>query len=98
MRKIVEQGETLRLYLSYTDVDTGEPVDPLALTCTTQKPDGSTAVLTYPHANFVREAMGEFFIRVLCDAAGTWRYRVYAETSVLDKDVREGKFDVEPVL
>lgn len=98
MKSIIQLGETLRLYLNYTDVDTGAPIDPPVLTCSVRKPDSTVEVITYPDANFTREDVGSFFVRVLGDQIGTWRYRIYAQTSINDFDVRDGIFDVEPSL
>jgi hypothetical protein len=98
MRKIIELGETLRLYLPYFDVDTGAAVDPLSVTATFRKPDSTLDVVTYPDTDFVRESAGFYFIRVLGDQIGTWRYQVVAQINANDRDVRDGKFDVEPSL
>jgi hypothetical protein len=98
MRKIIELGESIRLYMGYADVDTNSAVDPIVLSAIFKRPDGTTLTITYPHTDFVREAAGEYYVRVLTTQIGTWAYRIYAETSPFDKDVRDGKFDVEPSL
>jgi hypothetical protein len=98
MRKIIELGETLRLYTEYDDLITGDPLDPPVLNCTIRKPDGTSSTITYPHEDFVREAAGLYFIRIEGTQIGTWYYRIYAEVNADDRDVRDGKFDVEPSL
>lgn len=98
MRKIIQQGETLRLYLPYADIDTGEPVDPISLVCSVLAPDGTTQTITYPHADFVKEEQGSFFVRIAGTQVGTHAYAITAQVSVTDTDVRNGKFDVESKL
>lgn len=96
MRKIIELGESLRLYVPYDDGDTGEPLDPLSLVCTHRLPDGSVETITYPEADFVREVAGSYFIRLWGLQIGTHAYRIEAQVNISDTDVRNGKFDVEP--
>lgn len=96
MRKIVELGESLRLYVSYVDVDTGASVDPLSLVCTIRRPDSTLDIITYPEVDFVRESAGNYFIRVLNSQIGTHYYRIAAQVNLNDVDVRNGMFDVEP--
>lgn len=98
MRKIVEVGETLRLYLPYTDINTGLPVDPPVITATVRNPDGSEAGYLYPSANFIREAEGVYFLRVPAPMRGTYRYEVTASFNSGDVDIRGGKFDAELVM
>jgi len=98
MRKIIESGETLRLYVDYTDVDTGEFIDPVSLVCTVRSPDGVDTPIVYPEPDFVKVAVGQYFIRILGNQVGTWRYRITAPINANDIDVRDGKFDVEPSL
>lgn len=98
MRKIIDLGETLRLYTEYEDVNTGDAIDPPVLTCMFKRPDETVETLTYPHADLVREAPGRYYVRLEGTQIGTWYYRIYAEINADDKDVRDGKFDVEPSL
>ena len=98
MRAIIQQGETIRLYSDYIDVDSGDPFDPLSLTCTFKKPDGVQTIVTYPNTNFVKETVGTFFVRILGDMIGTWSYRITATINANDIDIRTGRFDVEPAI
>jgi hypothetical protein len=96
MRKIIETGETLRLYLDYTDIDSGADIDPLVLSASYTSPDGVETEIDYPSDNFVRESAGHYFVRINAIQSGTYTYRITAQTSLLDIDVRDGKFDSEP--
>lgn len=98
MRKIVELGETLRLYLGYNDIVTGETIDPPQLQGRVLQPDGTEVSFLYPSANFVRESEGNYFIRVDTPMRGTYRYEVTASYASGDVDKRGGKFDAEPVM
>lgn len=98
MRKIIEAGETLRLYINYNDVDTGVALDPASIVATIREPDGVEYDVTYPSVNFVREQTGSYFLRVQTTIAGTHAYSVLANFASGDIDVREGKFDSEPSL
>lgn len=98
MRKIIQLGESLRLYTDYFDLDTSAAIDPTLLTFTLKRPDNTVETYTYPHTNIVRVAPGEYFIRYLSDQIGTHSYNLFAQLNVDESDVRVGKFDVEPVL
>lgn len=98
MRKIVEVGETLRLYLAYNDIDTGVPIDPAFITATVKNPDATEALIEYPSANFIREGTGAFFVRIPTTMRGTHRYEIRAEFAAGDIDIRGGKFDAELVM
>lgn len=96
MRRIIDYGETLRLYVDYTDIDSGEPVDPISLSVEFRLPDDTTETIAYPHADFVRVAQGSFFIRKQGVDPGTHHYKITAALTIDgDADVRIGKFDVE---
>lgn len=96
MRKIIQQGETLRLYVGYNDIETGAPLDPVSLSVLVVRPDKTTQTITYPHIDIVKIVVGDYFIRILGTQVGTWRYKINAQLNVNDIDVRDGKFDVEP--
>lgn len=98
MKKIIQVGETLRLYLPYADVDTGVPIDPLVLSCTMVQPSGSIINIVYPESDFVRESEGQYFVRLSGVQIGTHSYMISAQLSADDFDVRSGKFDVEPAV
>src|SRR5574338_1310323 len=95
MRKIIQAGESLRLYLTYDDIETGAALDPSALTCSVRQPDDTLVPIEYPSADFVREGPGAYFLRVRTTMPGTHAYRVIADFPAGDTDIREGKFDVE---
>lgn len=98
MRKIIETGETLRLYLAYTDIDSGVPLDPSTMVCTVKAPDSTLSTISYPSADFVRESAGFYFIRIPAVQAGTHAYKITAVFPSGDIDIRDGKFDSEPSL
>lgn len=96
MRRIVDYGETLRLYVDYADIDTGEPTDPISLAVEFRLPDNTVETMSYPHVDFVRTAQGSYFIRKQGSMGGTHHYKITAALSIQgDDDVRTGKFDVE---
>lgn len=96
MRRIIDYGETLRLYVDYTDIDSGEAVDPLSLSVEFRMPDGTTDTMAYPDTDFVRLALGSYFIRKQGILSGTHHYKITAALTIDgDADVRIGKFDVE---
>ena len=98
MKQVIQQGETIRLYVSYNDIDTGEAVDPFSLSCTIVQPDATNVVIVYPATDFVQESTGNFFVRFLGVQIGTHNYVITAQIGASDFDVRNGKFDVEEVL
>jgi hypothetical protein len=98
MRKIIETGETLRLYLAYTDIDSGAALDPSTLVCVVSNPDDTLTTITYPSVDFVREAAGFYFIRISAAQSGTHAYKITAVFASGDIDIRDGKFDSEPSL
>lgn len=98
MRKIIQAGETIRLYLAYDDIESGAAIDPTALACTVRRPDQTDVVITYPDANFIREQLGSFFLRLTTAQPGTYHYEIEALFGLGDIDIRQGKFDAEPAL
>jgi hypothetical protein len=98
MRKIIETGETIRLYLAYTDIDTGVALDPSTLSCVVKNPDATLTTISYPSVDFVRESAGFYFIRIPAVQAGTHAYKITAVFPSGDIDIRDGKFDSEPSL
>lgn len=98
MRKIISQGETLRLYIDYTDIETGIPTDPSALSAAIRRPDGSVDTLVFPHTDFQQVTTGSYFVRILGDQQGTYHYSITALVSLNDTDIRDGKFDVEATM
>lgn len=91
MRKIIQLGETVRLYLDYL-------ADPSALTFSMKQPNGTIISATYPTTEFVRESLGNYYLRVKPTMVGTHSYVFSAVMATGDEDVRNGKFDVEPTL
>ena len=98
MKQIIELGETIRLYLQYVDPKTNTAVDPTTLTCNIRRPDNTILTITYPETNFVREAAGQYYIRMTSAQLGTHSYSIIANVGGSDYDVRSGKFDVEPAV
>lgn len=98
MREIIQVGESLRVYLPYFDITTGDPVDPLSLVCTMEQPDGNIVTVTYPESDFVKVAAGEYFVRLSGVQVGTHRYSVSAQINANDVDIRGDRFDVESAL
>ena len=91
MRKIIQLGESLRLYVDYLD-------DPTALRCEIKWPDGTGETIVYPTPDFVRETLGSYYLRLNPAMTGTHSYAIRATFSTGDEDVRSCKFDVEPRL
>jgi hypothetical protein len=75
----------------------GSPEDPTIAQFYTRKPDGTTVVLTYPDANFVRLERGTYEAYVTPDAGGTWNFRVES-AGVVDSAQEEQVYVQESIF
>lgn len=55
--------------------ETNALADPLTITVTVRRPDGTIADVTYPSASLSRVALGVYRLVVDVDVAGIWRVR-----------------------
>jgi len=87
-------GDLVRVKVTWTDADTGLPVDPTTITCRVKTPGGTVSVYTYALGQLVRKSLGVYQYDVATGAlSGWWEYRWEAEGAAVGAE--EGRFHVE---
>ncbi len=66
-----EPGDSVRLSVVFTDLATGDQVNPTAVTLTIQKPDGTSLAGLL----IVNDATGKYHADILPTDPGVYRYR-----------------------
>lgn len=70
------EGELVRVAGVFTNLETGEAIDPAVLTLAYKRPDEEVVTLTYgTDEEVVREEAGVYHVDIALDDAGVWRYR-----------------------
>jgi hypothetical protein len=91
----VVQGTQVRIDVTVTDPDTGQPTDPITLVCRIQDPTGDTTDQTL--AQLTRLGLGRY--RAIMDTsacANTWSYQWTANN--LLANVLRGTVNVTPAI
>lgn len=71
-----DKGTTVRIFIDWTDPDTGVPIDPNTVEFKLREPD--LTVLTYEYGTdpeVVRTVAGTYYISVLLDQEGTYHWK-----------------------
>jgi hypothetical protein len=75
----------------------GADTDPTTVTLTIQRPDQTQLVYGWPSAGadgtLIREAPGRFYVDVLIDQSGTWRYKLRGTGAVASVEEDSIKID-----
>lgn len=70
-----QQGELAVIRGTFTDPETGSPVDPSIVNVTIVRPDGQRNKYLYStDAQVVKESIGVYAIEIGCDISGAWKY------------------------
>lgn len=85
----IDEGDLVRLRITFTDPDTGVVVDPGAVSFRSRSPYGTTAP-----AAVLRVATGVYEAVVVADMAGTWSYQFTAVSPYAGR--WERRFTVQP--
>ena len=71
-----EQKAQVRCTGTFTDVDSGLPVDPTVVIFKVLAPDGTITTLTYGvDADLKRSSTGVYYVDLDADLSGDWYYR-----------------------
>lgn len=89
---IYDIGDQVRLSVTFA-ADDGVATDPTVVTLIYAGPTGSEIELTYDGENaMTRDDVGSYYVDIVPQAAGTWRYRWSGSGTVTAAD--EGRFEV----
>lgn len=87
-------GTTVRIAVQFQD-DDGTDIDPDGLTFKKMAPDGTITSLVYgTDADVVRLNTGDYYVDVVPNASGRWRYR-WVSTGTGKSTALEGTFVVQ---
>lgn len=90
-------GQVIRIRISFTEVSSGNLVDPTTITAYYQKPSKETTVLVYETDDeLVRESLGIFYTDISLTEGGRWNYRFKGEGDVFAAN--QNYFDVDSLV
>lgn len=87
-------GDQVRVSVVFTEVATGDAVDPSVVKCSVRDPDGTTTTYVYgTDDEVVKTSTGNYYMDVDADTYGTWYYRWFSTGTGKAGD--ESLFNVE---
>ena len=81
VKKSYVKGSKPRLTVEFSSPDTGDHLDPITVTLRVNDPSNNTDEFVYGTDPITKTAIGEYFMRVTLDEAGTWRWTYTGETT-----------------
>jgi hypothetical protein len=94
MPNTYDKGDVVKLKVEFTDSDTGSLVDPTTVTAKTKDPAGVIANFIVAGGQIVKDAVGQYSLKVEPNVAGTWSVRW--EGTGTNKGAEEYTFIVRP--
>ena len=87
-------GALVEIPMSFKHPVTGAALDPTTVKLSYRDPEGGETTLVHPHANLVKNAVGDYSGFIAATKAGTWRYLGHSEGPV-GQATAAGAFEVE---
>jgi len=82
-----------KLRAVFTDADTGERINPSAVSLVVKRPNGSVTTYTFGDSAMTNPENGVFVFPLMLDTKGTYRWRFEGSMGANAGDSAEGKLD-----
>lgn len=92
MANTYDIGDKVKLRVEFTDVDTGDFVDPTTVTAKVKDPLGTVTLYIVTGGQIVRDELGKFSLEIEPAKEGPWSYRF--EGTGANKGAAESTFTV----
>ncbi len=97
--KTFKLGDTVRVHVRWTDVDTDLPTEPAVVTLLIQLPDNTSYLLTYgTDPEIEHPSAGTYTYTLLTTQLGTYHWRWTAINGPDKSRVLEGSFDARTTV